>query len=365
MSAIQHVYRGQDRKGSTVRRWIGLIILALIIAFALRWGVLNAVFMAANPDDCRIAHGACWAVVTSQWKLVLFGTYPSAEIWRPSLAAIVLVTAFLVPLARARLSILAISWTAALVIATGLFDGRPFGLPYVEPYEWGGLPLTFLLSEAAILFAFPLGLALCLARCSGSVFLRSLSLVLVESIRGVPLVSLLFFATLVLPLFLSGFTTFDKLYGASAAIVLFNAAYISEVFRGGLITVPVGQFDAAKSLGLGWTDMQRLIVLPQAARACAPSLVNQAVGIVKDTSLLAVLGLFDFMNSAKLTLVDARWRGDFVEVYIVVGITYFIICMAVSALGQRLSSRLERSAKGSEATPRVPLSSIVAAESQS
>ncbi|WP_161497201.1 amino acid ABC transporter permease [Bradyrhizobium nitroreducens] len=296
---------------------------------------------------------------------MLFGTYPFGEIWRPSIAAVVLLGAFFIPLARPRLLILASSWTVALVIATGLFDGRPFGLQYVEPHEWGGLPLTLLLSEAAILLAFPLGLALALARCSGTVILRSLALVLVESIRGVPLVSLLFFATLVLPLFLSGLSGLDKLYGAAAAIILFNAAYISEVFRGGLTTVPIGQLDAAKSLGFRWTSMQRFIVLPQAFRACAPSLVNQAVGIVKDTSLLAVLGLFDFMNSAKLALVDARWRGNFVEVYVVVGLAYFLMCFAVSVLGQRLSSSLERPSKGDEAVTRAPLPSIVVAESQS
>ncbi|TYL88452.1 amino acid ABC transporter permease [Bradyrhizobium rifense] len=365
MSAIQDVYRIRTQRSSAVRRWVGLGILALIIACLLRWGLLKSVFITASPDDCRAASGACWAVITSQWKLVLFGTYPFAEIWRPSVATAVLLGAFVIPLIRPSLPALACSWAIALVIATGLFDGRLFGLTYVEPHDWGGLPLTLLLSEAAILFSFPIGLAVALARCSGRVMLRSLALVLVESIRGVPLVSLLFFATLVLPLFLSGFSSFDKLYGAATAIVLFNAAYISEVFRGGLLTVPRGQFDAAKSLGLRWTDMNRLIVLPQAFRACAPSLVNQAVGIVKDTSFLAVLGIFDFMNSAKLALIDVRWRGNFIEVYVVVGLTYFLMCTAVSILGQRLSSRLERPAKVDDAITPVALASIVTAGSQS
>ena len=345
MSAIHDIYRSKPRPGAKARRWMGLGILAAVVVLVLRWAVWDAVFVASTPADCQARGGACWAVVTSQWKLVLFGTYPQAAIWRPSAATVALLGAFTVPLVRPSLTVLAGSWGVALIAAVSLFDGRLLGLPYVEPHDWGGLPLTLLLSEGGILLAFPIGLALALARCGGSVILRSLALVLVESVRGVPLVSLLFFATLVLPLFLSGLSSLDKLYGAAIAIILFNAAYISEVLRGGLMSVPGGQSEAARALGLRWANIQRLVVLPQVFRICAPSLVNQAVGTVKDTSLLSVLGVFDFMNAARLTLVDIRWRDDFLEVYVVVGLAYFTMCTVVSFLGERLSSRLKPLAK--------------------
>jgi general L-amino acid transport system permease protein len=341
MSAIQDVYRTTASGTSAARRWIFRGILAIAMLVAMRWGFWNAVFFSSSPDVCRATDGACWAVITSQWKLVLFGTYPFAAIWRPFAATVVLLAAFAISLARPSLWVLAGNWAVGLAIAIALLDGRPFGLPVVETHDWGGIPLTLLLSEGVMLLAFPIGLAVALARCSGSVVLRSLALVAVECIRGVPLVSLLFFATLVMPLFLSGLSNLDKLSAAAAAIVLFNAAYISEIIRGGLTTVPRGQFEAAKSLGIPWIGMQRLIVLPQALKACAPSLVNEAVGIVKDTSLVAVIGLFDRMNASKLTLIDVRWQRYFVEVYIVIGLAYFLMCSAVTILGRRLSSRLD------------------------
>ena len=364
MSAIQDVYRNAPGADAGGRRWIGLGVLAILAVLALRWALWDAVFVASDPADCRAKGGACWAVVTSQWKLVLFGTYPIAEIWRPAVATLILLGAFAVPLVRPTLPVVSGSWVIALVAALGLFDGRPLGLAHVEPHDWGGLPLTLLLSEGAILLAFPIGLALALARHGGSVLLRSMALVFVESIRGVPLVSLLFFATLVLPLFLSGLAGLDKLYGAAIAIVLFNAAYISEVFRGGLMTVPRGQSEAAKAMGLRWAGIQRLVVLPQVFKMCAPSLINQAVGTVKDTSLLTVLGIFDLMNAAKLTLVDIRWRENFIEVYVLIGLTYFLMCTAVSVLGERLSSRLRPFAKAERSLKTDPFPSLLAAGGQ-
>lgn len=338
---IHEVYRGRARIGATTYRWIVVAFLVIVGALVLRWGVANAVFFSPTPEGCKAATGACWAVITSQWKLVVLGTYPFEFIWRPLVATVLLIAAFAAPVVLPDLRVLVSGWLAGILLAIALLDGRPFGLPMVETRQWGGLPLTLLLSEGAMLLSFPLGLAAALARRSGNVVLRSLSLVLVECLRGVPLVSLLFFATLVVPLFVSGLSTIDKLSGAAVAIVLFNAAYISEVIRGGLTTVSPGQFEAAKALGFRWARMHRLIILPQALRACAPSLVNQAVGTVKDTSLIAVLGLFDLMNAARLAIVDVRWHEHFLEVYMLIGLTYFMLCSAVALLGRRLTAQLD------------------------
>lgn len=364
MSAIHDVYRSRSCAGDAIRRVTGIGILAVAAVLILKWALWDAVLFASNPADCSVSSGACWAVVTSQWKLVIFGTYPLAWIWRPSLATIALLAAFAVPLIRPTLTSLGASLGIAVTGAVSLFDGRPFGLPYVEPHDWGGLPLTLLLSEAGILIAFPIGLTLALSRSGSSIVLRSMALVLVEAIRGVPLISLLFFTTLVLPLFLSGFSNLDKVYGAAIAIILFNAAYISEVFRGGLKTVSPGQSEAARSLGLRWVGVQQLVVLPQVFRVSAPSLVNQAVGTVKDTSLVAVLGIFDFMNTAKLALVDIRWREDFIEVYALIGLTYFLICTTVSLLGERLSSRLKPNANDDRSLRPVTSPSLLATGGQ-
>lgn len=353
--SIQEVYRTRPLFDAAMRRWLRIAALAVVGVLVLRWAVLDAVFLAETPEACREAHGACWAVITSQWKLVLLGTYPLPLIWRPVLATGILLAAFAGPLLRPTLGTVVASWGTGVLLSIFLLDGRPLGLAQVETREWGGLPLTLLLSEGAMLLAFPLGLAAALARQSGGLVLRSLALVTVECLRGVPLVSLLFFATLVLPLFVSGFTAFDKLAGAAAAIILFQAAYISEVIRGGLLTVQKGQFEAAKALGLRWGRMHRLIVLPQALRACAPSLVNQAVGTVKDTSLIAVLGIFDLMNATRLSIVDVRWHEYFVEAYLFIGLSYFAICTTVSFLGMRLAARLHAPRLAREAQAQAAL----------
>lgn len=361
---IQEVYRSRPLVDGRIRRWIGVACGVIVAVVLFRWGVANAVFLTGTPDACRAASGACWAVITSQWKLVLLGTYPFGLIWRPLLATAFLIAAFALPLGLPDLRILAASWAAGVMLAVALLDGRPLGLSMVETNNWGGLPLTLLLSEGAMVLAFPLGLAAALARRSGSVVLRSLSLVLVECLRGVPLVSLLFFATLVLPLFVSGLSGLDKLAGAALAIVLFEAAYICEVIRGGLMTVSPGQFEAARALGFRWARLHRLIILPQALRACAPSLVNQAVGTVKDTSLIAVIGIFDLMNAARLTIVDVRWHEYFVEVYALIGLSYFVMCTAVSCLGRRLAARLDAPGRIGETRGTIALRTAIVAVGQ-
>lgn len=337
MNTIQSVYRTRGFARSERGRWLAWAIAVTAAIHFLKWSVWDAVFSASDDQACRMAAGACWAIITAQWKLVLLGSYPFEEIWRPLVVAAVLVAAFLTAFIKARLGRIALIWTIALFVSATLLDGRVLGLPYVETLQWGGLPLTLLLSLAIMLLSFPLALCVALLRLSDSAILRSIALVIVECVRGVPLVSLLFFATLVVPLFLTGLSHVDKLTAAALAIVVFNAAYISEVMRGGLLTVPSGQFEAAKALGLRWATMQRLVVLPQALKACSPSLVNHLVGIVKDTSLVAVVGIFDLMNSAKLSLVDITWREYHFEVYIMVGITYFLMCAGASLLGERIS----------------------------
>ena len=339
MNAIQDVYRPTISPTPAPLRWTVRCILAVALLLALKWAIWDSVLFSTGPEACEAASGACWSVVTSNWKFVLFGTYPFEALWRPIIATLVLILAFVIPCTRPRLAVLAASWALGLGLAISLLDGRPFFLAPVETREWGGLPLTLLLSEGVMFLAFPLGLAAALARQSDSVLLRSVALVLVECIRGVPLVSLLFFAIQVLPLFFSSLSSLNKLSAATAAIVLFNAAYISEVIRGGLLSVPRGQFDAANAIGLRWSKVHLLVILPQAFRACAPSLVNHMVGVVKDTTFVVIVGLFDFMNTAKLTLADVSWQLYFVEIYVLVGLAYFMLCASVSFLGARLTAR--------------------------
>lgn len=340
MNAIQRVYRPAPSRRPRALQWAAWCVLGVGLLLVLRWAVWDAVFLASGASVCRAIEGACWAVVTANWKLVLFGTYPVSAIWRPAAACLILATAFVLPCIRPSLAGLVTCWILGVGLAVSLLDGRLFGLAHVETREWGGLPLTLLLSEAIMLLAFPIALVTALARQSGNAMLSSLVATLVECIRGVPLVSLLFFAIQVTPLFLPGLSSIDKLSAAAAAITLFNAAYISEVIRGGLQAIPPGQRDAGQALGLRPFGLHRLVVLPQALSACAPSLVNHMVGIVKDTTFVVVVGLFDFMNTAQLTLAGVEWQRSFLEVYVFVGLVYFGLCTSVAWLGRRLSSGL-------------------------
>jgi general L-amino acid transport system permease protein len=305
------------------------------------WALVHATFFADDPARCREAAGACWAFITSKYRFVLFGLYPYEQQWR-ALIASALIVALLVASCQRRLwdKRLVMLWLATLLIAAILMMGGVFGLVFVPTEQWGGLPLTLILSVLGIGGAFPLAIFLALGRRSPLPVIRSLSVVYIEIVRGVPLVSVLFMASVMFPLFLPEGITIDKVLRAQVGIILFAAAYLAEAIRGGLQSVPRGQFEAADALGLSTAQKMRLIVLPQALRASIPPVVNQFIATFKDTSLVVIIGLYDLLTTTKTALADPPWRSYYVEAYIAAGLIYFCFCLILSRTSQRLEREL-------------------------
>jgi general L-amino acid transport system permease protein len=229
-------------------------------------------------------------------------------------------------------------WIVALGAALLLMHGGAFGLSYVPAEQWGGLPLTLILSVVGIAGAFPLAIVLALGRRSRLPVIRALSVTYIEIIRGVPLVSVLFMASVMFPLFLPEGVTIDKVLRAQIGFILFAAAYLAEAVRGGLQSVPKAQYEAADALGLSTAQKLRLVVLPQALRASIPPVVNQFIATFKDTSLVVIVGLYDLLTTTRIALTDPPWRPYYVEAYIAAGMIYFAFCFFLS----RASLRLER-----------------------
>ena len=233
-------------------------------------------------------------------------------------------------------------WLAGLALIAVLMWGGFLGLPYVENERWGGLILTLLLASFGIAAAFPLSIVLALARRSQLPAIRGLAVGYIELVRGVPLISLLFMASVMLPLFLPAGVTTDKLLRAQLALIMFAAAYLAEVVRGGLQAIPREQYEAADALGLSYFQKTTSVILPQALRIAVPPLVSTFIGFFKDTSLVLIIGLFDLLSTIKVALTDPVWTGFGVEAYVFASLVYFAFCFAMS----QYSRRLERRASG-------------------
>jgi len=319
------------------------IVLAIALAAALvpfaQWALIDAVW---RPDAaaCRAAHGACWGFIVEKHRFILFGTYPYDEQWRPAIATVALLGLWIVSaLRRFWRPWLALVWAGGLAVIGVLMWGGVFGMPYVENERWGGLILTLLLSTFGLALAFPLSILLALGRRSTLPVIRALCIVYIELIRGVPLISLLFMASVMLPLFLPAGMTIDKLARAQIALVLFAAAYLAEVVRGGLQAIPKEQYEMADALGLTYRQKTLYIVLPQALRIAVPPLVNTFVGFFKDTSLVLIIGLFDLLSTVKVALTEPAWNGFGVEAYLFAALVYFTFCFAMSRYSRRFERR--------------------------
>lgn len=308
------------------------------------WALVDAVWLAPDSRPCRAeGAGACWALIAEKHRFILFGTYPYEQHWRPGTAILLLIALYVVSaLRRFWRPALAVGWLAGLALIGLLMWGGVAGLSYVENERWGGLALTLLLATFGIAFAFPLSILLALGRRSQLPAVRALSVAWIELVRGVPLISLLFMASVMLPLFLPEGVSIDKLLRALIAMILFASAYFAEVVRGGLQAIPHGQTEAADALGLPYWRKTLLVVLPQALRIAIPPLVNTFIGFFKDTSLVVIIGLFDLLTSIKVALGEPAWSGFGVEAYLFAALVYFVFCFAMSRYSQNLERELER-----------------------
>ena len=326
---------------NTLLTLLTLWLLLATVPAMVDWFLLNSTVTASSAQECRKVTGACWSVIVEKHRLILFGVYPYEEQWRPLLATLLLVGVVLLSGVRRFWNrSLLVFWTLALAGAAVLMWGGVFGLTYVENSRWGGLPLTLMLSTFGIAFAFPLGIVLALGRRSKMPAIKTICVVYIELIRGVPLISLLFMSAVMLPLFLPEGLTIDKLLRAQVAIILFAAAYMAETIRGGLQAIPKGQYEGGDSLGLTYWQQTRLIVLPQALKIVIPPLVGLFIALFKDTSLVVVIGIFDLTQAAKAALVDQTWRGFSIEIYVFISAIYFVFCYSMSKYSQSLEKRL-------------------------
>src|SRR5258705_2013968 len=329
---------------SSVVSLLLLAVLAKAFVSLVQWGYWNAVWLVPdnNPSACRAVRGlgACWAVIPEKLRFILFGTYPFNQQWRPALAMLIFIALFYLS-SRPKWwrKELALIWAAALVLIGLLMWGGIFGMPYVSQDRWGGLPVTLILATFGLAFGFPLGIVVALGRRSKLPAIQSLSVLYVELIRGVPLISLLFMASVMFPLFMPDGVNIDKLLRAQIALILFAGAYLAEVIRGGLQAVPRGQHDAADALGLSYWKKNGLIILPQAIRHVIPPLVNTFIAFFKDTRLVLIIGIFDLLTNAKTAIIDPAWQSFSVEVYIFVALIYFAFCFAMSRYSRRLEAQ--------------------------
>ncbi len=305
----------------------------------LRWALLDAV---ARPDAaaCRAAEGACWGVLVEKGRLVLLGRFPQGEQWRPIVGSVALLACLG---AAAHPRFFGKIGVALLVIGIAVFGvlmaGGVFGLTPVGSDLWGGLPLTLFLAVIACLVGVPLGIALALGRRSKLPAVSWLSTGYIELVRGLPLITLLFFGVFVLPLILPAQWRLDPMLRIGICLTLFAAAYLAEVFRGGLQAVTRGQYEAAHALGLTrWQTLTR-VVLPQALRITIAPTTNLFIGAVKDTALVSIVNIYDLTGMLRLATADAEWRPFFVEMYVMVSAIYLAIGLSLAQYGRYLERR--------------------------
>ncbi|MFQ5946109.1 MAG: amino acid ABC transporter permease [Anaerolineae bacterium] len=339
--------------------WYNIILTLLIVWFfasmlppLARWMVFEATW-ATTPEACHEARrlaqasgtspGACWAVIPANLRLFLIGTYPSTEAHRVVGAlAIVGALGVLTALRRTRGKAVTLCWVLSfptIIVLLHGFTGSAI-LSRVDTTKWGGLMLTFLLAIVAIVASFPLGVLLALGRRSHLPVVRLLSTVYIETVRGVPLVTILFMSSVMFPLLIPGHLHVDKVVRAMLALTLFSAAYLAENVRGGLQAIPRGQYDASRALGLGNALTMGLIILPQALRAVIPPIVGQFIGLFKDTSLVAVVGLLDLFEISRSILSNPDWLGLRTEVLIFISAVYWVFSYSMSSASRRLEQRL-------------------------
>lgn len=339
-----HLFNSRLNSLATIFIFVGLL---QVVPQFIRWAFLDSVWFTSG-QECHEAAGACWSVITQNIRFNVFGYYPYDHQWRPLVAMIILVCMLIYSSDWSRWNKkLGYGWLGALLIMGLLMKGGLFGLVAVESTKWSGLPLTLLLSFFGILASYPLGVMLALGRQSEMPIIKSLCVVYIELIRGVPLITMLFMSSVMFPLFLPEGVTIDKVLRAQAAIIFFTAAYIAEVVRGGLQAMDSGQYEAAESLGLNYHQMMRLIILPQALKIVIPPTVGILISAFKDTSLVVIIALYDVLNTTKSILTEPEWTGFSTEAYIFVAIIYYFCCFSMSQYSRKIEKQLEYKQAGS------------------
>jgi general L-amino acid transport system permease protein len=337
------------------------VLLTILIALLMLWIIpdlvkyllIDAVWTGADRDACleAVQHreiGACWPFVWERWPYFVYGSYPLSERWRVDVFFVMLAIGILwmLWLGAPRRDIGSVYFfiilpISAFILLTGL---RAIGLVPVDTVLWGGILVTIVVAWVGIVVSLPLGIMLALGRRSHMPAVRLFSVIFIEFVRGVPLVTVLFMASVMLPLFVPEHLSPDKLLRALVGIALFASAYMAEVVRAGLQAIPKGQFEGAMAVGLGYSQMMRLIILPQALKITIPNIVNTYIGLFKDTTLVFIVGIFDFLHTVEVSRIDPKWATPVTSTtgYAVAAIFYLIFCYAMSRYARATEARLAK-----------------------
>lgn len=309
----------------------------------ISWAFINADWVGDSRDAC-VSGGACWVFVRARLSTFIYGFYPAEEAWRVNVFYLVAI-AMIVPLFferfKAKLWLGAAGIIILPVLSLVLVSGGYFGLEHVETSKWGGLSLTLMLAAVGCIAALPFGVLLALGRKADNMpAVKTMCVVFIEFWRGVPLITVLFMSSVMLPLFLPEGVSFDKLLRALIGITLFQSAYMAEVIRGGLQAIPKGQYEAADAMALTYWQKFGLIILPQALKIVIPGIVNTFIALFKDTTLVIIIGLLEVLGMVQAALNDANWLGYATEGYVFTGLVFWVFCFSMSRFSQRLEARL-------------------------
>ncbi|MGE8497846.1 MAG: amino acid ABC transporter permease [Pseudomonas sp.] len=328
---------------NTLLTLVALYLVWLIVPPLIQWAFINADWTGTTRADCT-SGGACWVFVQQRFGQFMYGFYPSELRWRVDLTLWIAIigAAPLFISAMPRKALYGLGFLVIYpVVAFWLLHGGFLGLSTVSTSQWGGLMLTLVIASVGIAGALPLGILLALGRRSDMPAIRVICVTFIEFWRGVPLITVLFMSSVMLPLFLPEGMSFDKLMRALIGVILFQSAYIAEVVRGGLQAIPKGQYEAAAAMGLGYWRMMGLVILPQALKMVIPGIVNTFIALFKDTSLVIIIGLFDLLNSIKQATTDPAWLGMATEGYVFAALVFWIFCFGMSRYSLHLERKLD------------------------
>ncbi len=329
---------------NTLLTLFGLWVIYELVPPVLQWAIFDADWAGSTRDDCS-REGACWVYIRVWLRQIAYGRYPAEEIWRINTGYVLLVVS-VIPLFIKALTRKVKLWIGAWllfgypVVAFYLFLGGSFGLTYVETPLWGGLFLTLVIGGVGIVMSLPIGVVLALGRRSKMPVVKALSIGFIELWRGVPLITVLFMSSVMFPLFLPEGVNFDKLLRALVGVMLFSAAYMAEVVRGGLQAIPKGQYEAAEALGLSYWKSMALVIMPQALKMVIPGIVNTFIGLFKDTTLVLIIGLLDFLGMVQFVGTNPDWLGFAVEGYVFTAFVFWCFTFSMSRYSQHLERKL-------------------------
>ncbi len=328
---------------NTLLTLLAIYLVWLIVPPLLQWAVFQADWTGTTRADCT-SEGACWVFIKQRFDQFMYGFYPEELRWRVDLTVWLVVIGaapLFVPMMPRKALYGLVFLVAYPLLAFWLLHGGFLGLSEVETSQWRGLMLTLVIAAVGIAGALPLGILLALGRRSKMPAIRVICVTFIEFWRGVPLITVLFMSSVMLPLFLPEGLSFDKLLRALIGVILFQSAYIAEVVRGGLQAIPKGQYEAAAAMGLGYWRMMGLVILPQALKLVIPGIVNTFIALFKDTSLVIIIGLFDLLNSIKQATTDPAWLGMATEGYVFAALIFWIFCFGMSRYSMHLERKLD------------------------